>query len=202
MPGAPYSNPARMHERQGLCLFPRHGLAPSGVPASGRLPSERPSPSSSVPSWEPVQADTCRRRLSPHVSLPPGRYSKKPALLNVPVQQGGLWGLSFCGGFPGSIGMDINHINPVTRAGGGRQKPAAVQNPPKIQKAVNGGARSAPFILTINSPDRICSPLPGGEMCYSSLNRSILKITGLVPSEQQVIIVFSSFIHPFIIEPP
>ena len=58
-----------MYERQGLCLFPRHGLAPSGVPASGRLPSERPSLSSSVPSWDPVQADTCRRRLSPHVSL-------------------------------------------------------------------------------------------------------------------------------------
>lgn len=69
MPGAPCSNPARMHERQGLCLFPRHGLAPSGIPAYGRLPSERPSPSSSVPSWDPVQADTCRRCLSPHVSL-------------------------------------------------------------------------------------------------------------------------------------
>lgn len=39
---------------------------------------------------------------------------------------------------------------------------------------------------------------------YSTLSssRSILKITGLVPSEQQVIIVFSWFIQPFMMEPP
>ena len=37
---------------------------------------------------------------------------------------------------------------------------------------------------------------------YFSSILSILNITGLVPSEQQAIIVFSSFIQPFIIEPP
>ena len=37
---------------------------------------------------------------------------------------------------------------------------------------------------------------------YTHLMRSILKITGLVPSEQQAIMVFSAFIQPFIIEPP
>lgn len=36
---------------------------------------------------------------------------------------------------------------------------------------------------------------------FSSI-RSILKITGRVPSEQQAIIVFSSFIQPFMIDPP
>ncbi len=37
---------------------------------------------------------------------------------------------------------------------------------------------------------------------YSSSIRSILNITGRVPSEQQHIISFSRFIHPFMIEPP
>ena len=37
---------------------------------------------------------------------------------------------------------------------------------------------------------------------YSSSIRSILNMTGLVPSEQQQIISFSRFIHPFMIEPP
>ena len=37
---------------------------------------------------------------------------------------------------------------------------------------------------------------------YSSSIRSILNMTGLVPSEQQHIISFSRFIHPFMIEPP
>lgn len=36
---------------------------------------------------------------------------------------------------------------------------------------------------------------------FSSI-RSILKITGRVPSEQQAIIVFSFFIQPFMIDPP
>ena len=36
---------------------------------------------------------------------------------------------------------------------------------------------------------------------FSSI-RSILKITGRVPSEQQAIMVFSSFIQPFMIDPP
>ena len=39
-------------------------------------------------------------------------------------------------------------------------------------------------------------------ICHSSSIRSILKMTGLVPSEQQVIIVFSAFIHPRMMEPP
>ena len=38
---------------------------------------------------------------------------------------------------------------------------------------------------------------------YSSSSiRSILKMTGLVPSEQQAIMVFSSFIQPLMMEPP
>ena len=37
---------------------------------------------------------------------------------------------------------------------------------------------------------------------YSSSILSTLKMTGRVPSEQQQIISFSRFIHPFIMEPP
>ena len=36
----------------------------------------------------------------------------------------------------------------------------------------------------------------------ASSTRSILKMTGRVPSEQQAIMVFSWFIHPFMMEPP
>ena len=36
----------------------------------------------------------------------------------------------------------------------------------------------------------------------SSSIRSILNTTGRVPSLQQAIIIFSSFVHPFMIDPP
>ena len=57
---------------------------------------------------------------------------------------------------------------------------------------VRGVSRSGPVCVTINLEP------------YSTLSssRSILKITGLVPAEEQGIIVFSWFIQPFMMEPP
>jgi hypothetical protein len=42
----------------------------------------------------------------------------------------------------------------------------------------------------------VSSSFSGMSMC------SILKMTGLVPSLQQAIMILSSFIHPFMMEPP
>lgn len=42
----------------------------------------------------------------------------------------------------------------------------------------------------------------GGFSFQSSSMRSILKITGRVPSLQQAIIIFSSFVQPRMIDPP
>ena len=42
----------------------------------------------------------------------------------------------------------------------------------------------------------------GDVACASSSVPSVMKITGRVPSLQQAIIIFSSFVQPFMIEPP
>ena len=47
-----------------------------------------------------------------------------------------------------------------------------------------------------------CFKINADKVLHGTSMRSILKITGLVPSEQHVIIQFSSLIHPFIMEPP
>ena len=99
MPGAPCSNPARMHERQGLSCSP--GMAwppPASRPPAGSLRSGHRFHPLSPPGIR------CRQILAAGAFLPmypcPGRYSKKPALLNVPVQQGGRLGSVVLRRFP------------------------------------------------------------------------------------------------------